>query len=100
LFLCAEEAPSGKIIAARGEVSAKTPTGETRPLQMESPVFLNDTIRTGKRGRAQILFLDNTIISHQGDSRKIQDPGTLRHHRYPGLHVLRQGGGRIPERAL
>ena len=73
LFLCAEEAPSGKIIAARGEVSAKTPTGETRPLQMESPVFLNDTIRTGKRGRAQILFLDNTIIS-LGESSELVIP--------------------------
>ena len=61
--LNAEEASFGKIIASKGAVLAIDPKGYERGLKAESPLFRNDTIRTGKRARLQILCLDNTIIS-------------------------------------
>src|SRR5690606_36590159 len=37
-------------------------------LSIQSPIHLQDTIRTGSRGRVQIMFSDNTIFSLGRDS--------------------------------
>lgn len=51
------------VIAIRGDVKAISAEGEERTLIMKSPIYTQDTIRTGKRGRIQIFFTDNSIIS-------------------------------------
>jgi hypothetical protein len=51
------------VVALRGEVLAADGAGETRSLSVKSPVHQEDTIRTGKGGRVQLLFTDNTIYS-------------------------------------
>lgn len=61
----AEEAREaiGKVVALRGKVTAIDLQGASRSLSIKSPLYLNDTVDTGKRGRLQILFKDNTILS-------------------------------------
>jgi hypothetical protein len=60
--------PVGSVVALRGDVSAMDESGTTRKISMKDPVYLQDTIRTGKTGRIQLLFSDNTIISLGGSS--------------------------------
>ncbi|MBI4792660.1 MAG: transferrin-binding protein-like solute binding protein [Deltaproteobacteria bacterium] len=56
------------VVALRGEVQAVSGAGESRSLTVKSPVHKEDTIRTGKAGRLQLLFTDNTIYSLGPDS--------------------------------
>jgi hypothetical protein len=51
------------VVAVRGGVTAETAAGKIRKLKMRDLVFRNDTIKTGRRGRIQLLFVDKTIIS-------------------------------------
>lgn len=51
------------VVAVRGEVTAQNGTGKVRRLAARDPLFLEDTITSGARGRAQIMFKDNTIFS-------------------------------------
>ncbi len=55
--------PVGEVVALRGKVVATDSKGTSRKLAIKSPLFQADTIKTGKRGRLQILFTDNSIIS-------------------------------------
>jgi hypothetical protein len=55
--------PVARVVALRGQLTALDKAGNTRKLALKSPVFLNDTLKTGKRGRGQILFIDNSIVS-------------------------------------
>lgn len=50
------------VVALRGEAVAVDAAGGERQLAIESPVYVDDTIRTGPRGRLQLMFPDNTII--------------------------------------
>ncbi|MDH5298758.1 MAG: FecR domain-containing protein, partial [Desulfobulbaceae bacterium] len=55
--------PVGSVVAVRGEVFAVSTANKSRKLALKAPVFQQDTLKTGKNGRLQILFEDNTIIS-------------------------------------
>lgn len=55
--------PVGSVIALRGDVKAENASGDSRKLSLKSPIYREDTIKTGKRGRSQIMFTDNTIVS-------------------------------------
>jgi len=59
----AAESAVGSVVALRGEVTATDPTGTRRPLVMKGEIFREDTVRTGERGRIQIMFTDHSIIS-------------------------------------
>ena len=54
---------AGFVVAIRGRATAFDTQGATRTLAIKSPVFINDVLKTGPKGRLQILFTDNTIIS-------------------------------------
>ncbi|MCJ7604024.1 MAG: FecR domain-containing protein, partial [Desulfobulbaceae bacterium] len=51
------------VVAIRGNVQALNAKGEMRNLAVKSPVHNEDTIKTAKGGRIQIIFSDNTIYS-------------------------------------
>ena len=53
----------GSVVAVRGDVLAKDTAGATRKLAIKDPIFIKDTLDTGKRGRIQVLFNDQTIVS-------------------------------------
>ncbi|MEW6521686.1 MAG: FecR domain-containing protein [Thermodesulfobacteriota bacterium] len=55
--------PAATVVACRGSVQAVNAKGEMRALAVKSPIHKEDTIKTGKGGRVQILFSDNTIYS-------------------------------------
>ncbi|MDH4321835.1 MAG: FecR domain-containing protein [Desulfobulbaceae bacterium] len=55
--------PIGTVVAMRGAVNAVTAAGESRALAIKAPVYAEDSIDTGARGRIQLLFTDNTIMS-------------------------------------
>jgi hypothetical protein len=59
----AKDAPAGSVVAARGSVEASDAGGAVRTLKIKSEVFATDTVRTGRDGRAQLMFSDNTIVS-------------------------------------
>jgi hypothetical protein len=61
--LLAEEKPIGLIVALRGEVTAVNTAGAQRRLAVKNEIYLADTIKTGGRGRVQMMFDDNTLIS-------------------------------------
>ncbi|NJC87357.1 MAG: hypothetical protein FIB02_02320 [Desulfuromonas sp.] len=59
----AKEAPAGSVVAARGTVEASDAGGAVRPLKIKSEIYAPDTVRTGKDGRTQLIFSDNTLVS-------------------------------------
>lgn len=59
----ANDAPAATVVAVRGDVLAIGADKAQRPLQLKAPVFRKDTIKTGARGRVQIMFTDKTTIS-------------------------------------
>ena len=58
----------GFVIALRGKVQAVDSAGNTRILVVKDHFYIEDTIKTGKRSRLQLMFKDNTIISLGSDS--------------------------------
>ncbi|MDX9981036.1 MAG: FecR domain-containing protein, partial [Lentisphaeria bacterium] len=54
---------AGIVTALRGEVSVQAPGGEGRPPAIKEQIFEGDTIKTGNRGRVQICFEDDSIVS-------------------------------------
>lgn len=63
LPLQAQENPIGSVVALRGDVTAVDRAGARRRLEVKSSIYLADTIKTGRRGRVQMMFDDNTLIS-------------------------------------
>lgn len=61
----------GSVVAIRGKVTAVNPEGVVRKLALKSPVYLEDTLKTGKRSRLQVMFNDNTIVSLGPNSEMI-----------------------------
>ncbi len=61
--------PSGKVVALRGKAHAFGADGSERLLKVRDPIFLHDTIVTGKRARLQLLFRDSSVISVGPDSK-------------------------------
>ena len=55
--------PIGTVVAVRGVVKAISAEGESRRLAIKAPIFGEDSLTTGNRGRIQLLFADNTIMS-------------------------------------
>jgi len=59
----AADKPIGLVVALRGKVIAVNPGGAQRRLAMRSKIYPADTIKTGPRGRVQLMFDDNTLVS-------------------------------------
>ena len=55
--------PAATVVAVRGDVQAIDVSGKGRKLTVRSPVFEEDTLKTDARGRVQIMFTDNTLVS-------------------------------------
>ena len=53
----------GSVVAIRGKVTAVSAAGAVRKLTLKASVYLKDTLKTEKRSRLQVMFLDNTIVS-------------------------------------
>lgn len=58
----------GKVVAARGDVLAIDSSGGQRALKTKAEIHTQDVVKTGKNGRVQMIFSDNTIISLGVDS--------------------------------
>jgi len=96
------EEAAATVVAVRGNVQAVNAIGEMRKLAVKSLIHNEDTIRTGKGGRIQIIFSDNTIYSlGQSSEMKIaeykwqpeENTGTLKTKVKEG--VFRVMGGAI-----
>ena len=53
----------GSVVSVRGEVVALGTGGAKRDLAFKSPIYRMDTIKTGERGRVQLTFKDNSVVS-------------------------------------
>ena len=63
LLLADAPTPAGLVVAVRGEVTITPAGGAARPVVLKDEVRQHDTLRTGARGRLQICFEDDTILS-------------------------------------
>jgi hypothetical protein len=57
-----------RLIVKHGSVQAKNRHGTLRPLLKESPLYVGDTLITGKKSVAVIVFKDNTRTTVQSSS--------------------------------
>jgi hypothetical protein len=64
----AADKPIGLVVALRGKVIALNPNGVQRRLAVQSKIYQADTIKTGPRGRVQLMFDDNTLVSLAGNT--------------------------------
>ncbi len=62
-FAAVDNDPVARVAALRHQVTAINSSGKERSLRVSSEIYKGDTIQTGKKGRLQILFPDNTIVS-------------------------------------
>ena len=53
----------GLIVAVRGKATAQIPGGEKRALELKSPVYKNDVLKTKSKAKLQVMFLDHTTIT-------------------------------------
>ncbi len=61
----------GLLVAVRGDAEAIDAEGVSRELRIKDPVYRGDNLRTGKRGRLQVMFMDRTILGF-GPETEIQ----------------------------
>lgn len=54
---------AGLVVAVRGDVSVTHADGRAAPLALKDSVWPGDRVRTGDRGRLQICFADDAIMS-------------------------------------
>ncbi|MDZ7827315.1 MAG: FecR family protein [Gammaproteobacteria bacterium] len=64
----AQTDPAGRVTIKLGTVEAIAADGTVRSLGRQDPVFEGDTLRTGSRGRAQIRFTDQGVLSLRPDT--------------------------------
>lgn len=64
-----KESAAGYISALQGEVYAVNADGVTRSLKIKDPVATEDYIVTEEKGRVQIIFQDNTVVTLGEKSR-------------------------------
>ncbi len=57
------KAPVATVVAIRGSAQAVGTGAVQRALKIKSPLYRSDTIKTGQRGRIQIMFTDRTMVS-------------------------------------
>ena len=62
--------PIGLIVSLQGTAQATSHDGKTRPLEIKSDIFLNDTLRTDLQSKLQILFNDDSIFA-QGENSEM-----------------------------
>ncbi len=62
--------PIGLIVSLQGTAQAISLDGKTRPLEIKSDIFLNDTLRTDLQSKLQILFNDDSIFA-QGENSEM-----------------------------
>ncbi|MBN2712885.1 MAG: FecR domain-containing protein [Planctomycetes bacterium] len=58
-----EDSAVGFVSAIKGKAVAKNSKGDARDLDLKSPIYKEDVIITGKRGRVQLVFRDQTVVS-------------------------------------
>ena|GEM_PF-5089587 len=102
----AEQEQAGNVIALVGKASALGADGKTRPLAVNSPVFMGDAIRTEKGAKLQIMLADETVMS-QGELSElvidefVYDPKAAKGRESCGLRmtkgVFRVVTGKITE---
>jgi len=62
--------PIGTIVSLNGKATATSQDGTTRNLELKSPVFLKDKIKTDVSASLQIMFLDDSVLS-QGEKSEM-----------------------------
>lgn len=62
--------PVGTIVSLTGNATATARDGTARNLELKSPVFLNDKIKTEANASLQMMFLDESVLS-QGEKSEM-----------------------------
>ncbi|RDI41303.1 FecR family protein [Aquicella lusitana] len=61
--------PVGRVIWVQGTLKAIMPNQEERLLKKTSVIYLNDTLITDSKSKAQIAFTDNTLMTFRPDTK-------------------------------
>lgn len=59
---------AGRVILAKGQVTAVNQAGESRALKRRSKVFNGDVIKTGPNGSVQLRFVDKALMTIKANS--------------------------------
>lgn len=59
---------AGRVIMARGDVTAIDENGTTRNLKRRDPIFNHEIIKTGDNSKVQIRFVDNALLALKANS--------------------------------
>jgi hypothetical protein len=59
---------AGRIIMARGDVQAINDEGIIRQLKRRDLIYSHEVIKTGKKSKVQIRFIDNALLALKADS--------------------------------
>jgi hypothetical protein len=62
-FAVPESSHVATVVAVNGSVIAIDQNGTQRTIALKNKLFQSDTIKTGRRGKIQFMFIDNTLIS-------------------------------------
>lgn len=71
--LVAAPEPVGLVISLQGKATATGTDNKSRPLQLKSPVFANDSIVTAAASKLQIMFEDDSVVAQGENSRMTID---------------------------
>lgn len=63
--------PVGKVVVARGEVTARAADAEPRPLERRSDIHQGETVVTGKDSRGQLRFEDGAVVALDSGSELV-----------------------------
>ena len=63
------EVVAGRVISSMGDVTAVRPDESARSLGRGEPIYAEDTLETGQRGRAQIRLIDDGLLDLRPLSR-------------------------------
>ncbi len=63
----------GRVVAVQKKVTATGTDEKIRDLSLKSPIYLNDTIKSGKGAKVQIIFTDDSIFSQGENSEMVID---------------------------
>ena len=67
------EVVAGRVISSLGDVTAVRPDESARSLGRGEPIYAEDTLETGQRGRAQIRLIDDGLLDLRPLSRMTID---------------------------
>ena len=80
--------PIGRVVWVKGTLKAVMTNHETRILQKQSLIFLQDTLTTDTNSQAEVIFTDNSLLTLANGSKLVIDQYTFDRKKSVGKSVM------------